>query len=95
MQGFVRTLSVLTVALFATAAYAQGQLNVVCSVQAPWCEAVANAFQKKGIDADVAESGHNGERYCSFVLDPTSLRRKESKSPNSLLIAFRGFPWSL
>ena len=46
MQGFVRTLSMLMVALFATAASAQGQLNVVCSVQAPWCEAVANAFQK-------------------------------------------------
>src|SRR4029450_810243 len=26
---------------------AQGQLNIVCSVQLPWCEAVVNAFQKE------------------------------------------------
>jgi DNA-binding response OmpR family regulator len=38
---------------------------------------VANAFQKRGIEADVAESGrealtllkHNGVKYCSVVLD--------------------------
>src|ERR1700745_3091950 len=47
MQGFVRTLTMLGVALFACAASAQGQLNIVCSVQAPWCEGVANAFTKE------------------------------------------------
>ena len=46
MRGIGRMLSALAVALFASAAVAQGQLNIVCSVQAPWCEAVANAFEK-------------------------------------------------
>src|SRR5213596_2735631 len=46
MRGFGRMLLALVVTLFASAAVAQGQLNIVCSVQAPWCEAVANAFQK-------------------------------------------------
>jgi DNA-binding response OmpR family regulator len=38
---------------------------------------IANAFQRQGIDADVAESGreamtllkHNGAKYCSVLLD--------------------------
>ena len=46
MRGFGRMLLALVVTLFASAAAAQGQLNIVCSVQAPWCEAVANAFEK-------------------------------------------------
>jgi len=29
-----------------SSAMAQGQLNIVCSVQLPWCEAVVNQFQK-------------------------------------------------
>jgi len=45
MQGLVRTLTMLGAMLFACVASAQGQLNIVCSVQASWCEAVANAFE--------------------------------------------------
>src|SRR5512138_2148965 len=47
MRGFGRMLSTLVAMLFASAAAAQGQLNIVCSVQAPWCEAVAIAFEKE------------------------------------------------
>ena len=42
----VAALAVAGAALASTAA-AQGQLNIVCSVQAPWCEGVANAFIKE------------------------------------------------
>src|SRR3989441_6622349 len=47
MRGFGRMLSALAVALFASAAAAEGLLNIVCSVQAPWFEGVANAFLKE------------------------------------------------
>ena len=47
MRGFGRIVAALFLALTAGTAAAQGQLNIVCSVQAPWCEAVANAFQKE------------------------------------------------
>ena len=47
MRSFGRLLSALCLALVAAAASAEGQLNIVCSVQAPWCEAVANAFEKE------------------------------------------------
>ena len=42
-----RALAALACAAAIAPAAAQGQLNIVCSVQAPWCEGVANAFLKE------------------------------------------------
>jgi len=48
MKRFVVTFALaLGAAAGAAPALAQGQLNIVCSVQAPWCEGVANAFFKE------------------------------------------------
>ena len=48
MQGSRRILTALAVALVAGAASAQGQLNIVCSVQAPWC--AKRAAVKRGAE---------------------------------------------
>src|SRR5262245_52556050 len=47
MRRFGRILAACIVALCAGTVDAQGQLNIVCSVQAPWCEGVASAFFKE------------------------------------------------
>src|SRR5882762_5294222 len=47
MRHIVGILAVVALATCAGTAAAQGQLNIVCSVQAPWCEGVANAFLKE------------------------------------------------
>ncbi len=46
MRHVVGVLAVIALATCAGTAAAQGQLNIVCSVQLPWCEAVVSAFQK-------------------------------------------------
>jgi iron(III) transport system substrate-binding protein len=46
MQRFVRWAVALAGAMGVSVAGAQGQVNVVCSVPIPWCEAVAAAFLK-------------------------------------------------
>src|SRR5207237_5166780 len=43
-------LAALGVAFAISSAAAQGQLNIICSVQLPWCEAVVTQFQK---DTDI------------------------------------------
>jgi len=56
MRGFARIVAVFFVALYTGISAAQGQLNIVCSVQLPWCEAVINAFQKEtGIKAGMTQ----------------------------------------
>ena len=48
MKRFVVTFALaLWTAAGVAPALAQGQLNIVCSVQAPWCEGVAYAFTKE------------------------------------------------
>jgi len=47
MRPGIAQLLVLAFALWTGAVAAQGQLNMICSVQLPWCEAVANRFQKE------------------------------------------------
>jgi iron(III) transport system substrate-binding protein len=47
MRHIVAVMAVIAIATCAGTAGAQGQLNIVCSVQAPWCEGVANAFLKE------------------------------------------------
>jgi iron(III) transport system substrate-binding protein len=47
MHHLGRAVAAIAFALMAGPAAAQGQLNIVCSVQLPWCEAIVNAFQKE------------------------------------------------
>jgi iron(III) transport system substrate-binding protein len=47
MRHIVAVMAGIAIAACAGTAGAQGQLNIVCSVQAPWCEGVANAFLKE------------------------------------------------
>lgn len=56
------------VSLFAVngGAVAQGQLNLYCSVQVEWCQAVANAFQKStGITVNMTQKG-SGETLAQL-----------------------------
>jgi len=48
------------------AAAGQGSLNVYCSVQAEWCQAMANEFQRQtGIKAAVTQKG-SGETLAQI-----------------------------
>jgi iron(III) transport system substrate-binding protein len=47
MRHIVAVMAGIAIAACAGTAVAQGQLNIVCSVQAPWCEGVTNAFLKE------------------------------------------------
>src|SRR5258706_10419977 len=47
-----------------TATFAQGTLNVYCSVQAEWCQSVANEFQRQtGIRVALTLKG-SGETFA-------------------------------
>ena len=53
----------------ATAAHAQGQLNIVCSVPIPWCEALIGQFQKEtGIRVGMAQKG-SGEAMAQVAAE--------------------------
>jgi len=53
----------------ATAAHAQGQLNIVCSVPIPWCEALIGQFQKEtGIKVGMAQKG-SGEAMAQVAAE--------------------------
>jgi iron(III) transport system substrate-binding protein len=47
MQHQLRAIAALVFIAFAGVASAQGQVNIVCSVPIPWCEAAAAAFTKE------------------------------------------------
>ena len=52
------SIAAFVLALCATAAYAQGQLNLICSVPIPWCEAIAAQFTKDtGIKVGMTQKG--------------------------------------
>ena len=56
MHRFTRGLLAAVCAFGATAAGAQGQLNILCSVPVTWCEAVVAQFQKDtGIKIGMAQ----------------------------------------
>jgi iron(III) transport system substrate-binding protein len=55
--------------LFAGVAAAQGQLNIICSVQTSWCEAVVNAFQREtGIKAGMTQKSA-GEAMAQILAE--------------------------
>lgn len=64
--AFVRAAIVAGLAGGATAAHADGSVNIVCGVQAEWCSAAVTAFQKEtGIKVNMtAKSG--GEALAQF-----------------------------
>jgi iron(III) transport system substrate-binding protein len=47
MRSIARTVAAVVFTAAAVPAAAQAALNVVCSVQLPWCQAVVDAFQKR------------------------------------------------
>ena len=52
------SIAAFVLALCATAAHAQGQLNLICSVPIPWCEAIAAQFTKDtGIKVGMTQKG--------------------------------------
>jgi iron(III) transport system substrate-binding protein len=67
-----RTLAAVLVAVaagVAAPAHAQQQLNVVCSVQAEWCQAVANEFQREtGIKVGLTLKG-SGESFAQIAAE--------------------------
>ena len=46
MRRTIHRLAGVAFAFAITSASAQGQLNIICSVPLPWCEAIVNQFQK-------------------------------------------------
>ena len=47
MQRVLKTWLFASAAIVATHAVADGEVNIICSVPIPWCEAAAAAFQKE------------------------------------------------
>src|SRR6266702_3480542 len=70
-SGIAKSL-VFAFTLSAGAAAAQGQLNMICSVQLPWCEAVANRFQKEtGIKVSLTQKSA-GEAMAQVAAERTN-----------------------
>ncbi len=69
MVRCIRTLAVAALALAATATHAQGQLNIICSVPIPWCEALVAQFQKDtGIKVGMTQKG-SGEAMAQVAAE--------------------------
>lgn len=63
---FVRALTVLGATIVSLGAHAQGQVNIYCSVQVEWCQAVATNFQKAtGITVNMTQKG-SGESLAQI-----------------------------
>jgi iron(III) transport system substrate-binding protein len=59
-------------ALCAATAYAQGQVNVICSVPIPWCEALAAQFTKEtGIKVGLTQKG-SGESMAQVAAEKSN-----------------------
>src|SRR5256886_10444850 len=57
----IQRLLALAFAFAISSAAAQGQLNIICSVQLPWCEAVVTQFQKDtGIKIGMTQKSAGG-----------------------------------
>ena len=55
--------------LFSAPACAQGQVNVICSVPIPWCEALAAQFTKEtGIKVGLTQKG-SGESMAQVAAE--------------------------
>lgn len=59
-------LGAVSLLAMSTGAQAQGQVNLYCSVQVEWCQAIANAFQKQsGITVNMTQKG-SGETLAQI-----------------------------
>ena len=69
MRNIIRGLVALAVTLTASTASAQGQLNIICSVPIPWCEALVAQFQKDtGIKVGMTQKG-SGEAMAQIAAE--------------------------
>ena len=70
MSHAIRSLAAAAATIVvATAANGQGQLNIVCSVPIPWCEALIGQFQKEtGIRVGMAQKG-SGEAMAQVAAE--------------------------
>jgi iron(III) transport system substrate-binding protein len=74
MHSVARAATAIFIAFALTPASAQGELNVVCSVQQSWCEAVAEAFLKEtGIRAAMTHKSA-GEATAQIAAEKTGPR---------------------
>ena len=69
----IQRLLALAFAFAISSAAAQGQLNIICSVQLPWCEAVVTQFQKdtgiKILTATTEEALREASLRVEFALE--------------------------
>jgi iron(III) transport system substrate-binding protein len=73
-KRFQRLLCGGVLALLAALAQAQGQLNMICSVQIPWCEATAAAFERDtGIKVSITQRGA-GESMATIAAEKANPR---------------------
>ena len=69
MLRCIRNLAAAALVLSATATHAQGQLNIICSVPIPWCEALVAQFQKDtGIKVGMTQKG-SGEAMAQVAAE--------------------------
>ena len=69
MSQAIRSIAAAAVFAVATCAYAQGQVNIVCSVPIPWCEALIGQFQKDtGIRVGMTQKG-SGEAMAQVAAE--------------------------
>src|SRR4249919_2346654 len=69
MLRAIRSTAVAALFAVATCAHAQGQLNIVCSVPIPWCEALIAQFQKDtGIKVGMTQKG-SGEAMAQVAAE--------------------------
>jgi iron(III) transport system substrate-binding protein len=69
MLRFIGGISAAALALCAASAQAQGQLNLICSVPIPWCEAIGAQFTKDtGIKVGMTQKG-SGESMAQVAAE--------------------------
>ena len=69
MLRAIRRTAVAALFAVATCGHAQGQLNIVCSVPIPWCEALIAQFQKEtGIKVGMTQKG-SGEAMAQVAAE--------------------------
>ena len=69
MFRFNLCVAAATFILFSTTVRAQGQVNVICSVPIPWCEALAAQFTKEtGIKVGLTQKG-SGESMAQVAAE--------------------------
>jgi iron(III) transport system substrate-binding protein len=75
MKSFITTtLLGGAIVVFAPSAFAQGALNVICSVQVEWCTALANAFTKQtGTKVAITQKG-SGEALAQIAAERANPR---------------------